>query len=1232
MSTIVSTQFLLPQAVIANGAVTGSQWSNPNDILLVDGDVAASNPNQTASDITIGNFLANLPQNAIITGLEFELIAKRGAQTSPVITLTPYLLDNTSGNDVYYPYVTPVTTDLTPDLTTIILGSPTYLFASSFTPDQINNAKLNFIANGDISIDSCLMKVYYYIPNTPSPLPPVGNSCDDCDSPIQAQPFYLALPFKSGDRYAYLQSFNYPDGTPIQYADLGSCGGSVKLVFDPGVPKIKGSNFEENAVTATWTVESNGYVKVDFININSYRGLMFHTPFTADPDLRSNHDANSKVIISDSGPFFGQYLQRCQIDSTISAPIIIENQDVPLADPAHDIDFRGAGVVTQNDLSDSHRKIVTIAGAGGTLPPQVVSVVSATSGNTQVSSLTADINISGLNRGVIIQISTEEAQTITGITVGGVAATQEAISTDVGNNLRQESWFCQNPPLGTQPIVVTMSGAAYITFGAECVNGVDPVSPIGATQSASGSSLNPNLAITTTVDYSVVIDGLGTAQTPILYTPGAGQALNWALTANADTRQGGSSVQNAGTQPDVINMQYAITQNTPWVYTAVEIVGITAAVPGSGQSAIQFDDEAGSPLGAPGTVDEYEMTGPGVVGTRVGNKVIYTISGGGGGAGGTKIGIDATDVTVGNSASVDAYTIPIPANTLGTDNAIHFRIVLSSFAAGADFLVSYGGSSIGTVSLTAAVGGQKAVLEGVLYANGAANSQKSEVAIVTATQDTNTTATQANAIDTKTIGVDSTMIQNLVVHVTTDGTGAATLKGIIVDGISDTATGGQIGIQFDDETGTPLGASGTATEFEITSATPGAVVGSRVGDKIIYAITPGGGGGGGGTKIAVDTTQINIGASTSDAYTIPIPGGILGTNNAIRFKLVNPSAGNTTGAGAGNIQVNVKYGGNNAGTVSPVMNGNSIGGNDIYIMGHILATGATNTQRGCLEIISKDTNSPSITHLADSTQNPNVDSTVAQNLVVTITTLGGDTFTCDGIIVEQISTSSSSDKKKVGVGETDDIQFFNIQYPFLGGTGVTSPTCQWDLNTGGSLESSSVIGLSTNEHFADNATTFNGLLPDFNGTNQVAKFNSGKQVIFQLLLRTVANGTQIGGVGFMEFGQFAIVTGNNLTSNNVTVAFKRDTAGQWYAKCSDNVGHTNTPITISDGKHIFRIEYDPANATPQARFYVDGTLLATVTTTVPSARTEIIGFACGSSNVGHTAVDLASAPSFSVEI
>lgn len=578
MPTIVQTGFKLAQTVISNGAVTGNEWSNPNNLLLTDGDLSESNPGAgVASDVVIGNFLAQVPANAVITGIELQIIGKAGAQTSPVLTLTPYALDNTSGTDNYYPYITPYT-GLTPELESHILGSPTYLFATAWTSDMINNFKLQFVANGDIYIDSALLNVFYYIPDEVLPPPPPPTECEDCNSPIQAQPFYLAQPFLAGDRYAYLQSFNYPDGTPIQYADLGSCGGYVTLVFDPAVPKVGTQNFEENAKTAVWETQPDGTIRLDFVDIDVFRGLMFHTPYTADPELRSGHDQNSKVIISDSAPFLGQYLQRCQIGTVVSKPIEVKKEGASIVKPAVKLNFLGNGVVVVQDGADSEQADITIPGISATTPV-VTAVGSATSGNSQVSTIQFDLLCTGVNRGIDVQISTEQLASISSITRNGIPFVRKVFATDVAHNLREEQWFQVAPSLGTFPVIITLSQAAYISAGGEALVSVNQSSPTGATATNSGTSLAPSVALVTTVDNSNIFDGLVTAQTPILYTPGTGQVLEWSFTANADTRQGSSSYLPAGSTPDSITMQYAITQNTPWVMTGLEIKGLAGAAP-----------------------------------------------------------------------------------------------------------------------------------------------------------------------------------------------------------------------------------------------------------------------------------------------------------------------------------------------------------------------------------------------------------------------------------------------------------------------------------------------------------------------------------------------------------------------------------------------------------------------------------------------------------------------------
>lgn len=577
MATIQQTGFLLPQTIISNGLTTGNQWSNPNNLLLVDGDTANSNNGQ-ASDIIVGNFNFNLPENSVITGIEMQVIGYNGGVTSPVTTLTPYAVDNTSGENLYYPYVTPFS-GFTTSLATYTLGTSSYLFATNWTVDQINNFKLQLVSNGPLFIDAVLVNVFYYV-NAPSPEPTPSDACIDCQSQIQAQPFTLALPVSNTDTSIYVNSFNLPDGTPINTSMLGACGGDIDIVMDQGHPRGNGQPFEENAKVINITPQSNGTVLLDFATITN-RALKFTTPYTHDASLISEHNAGGEVVISNNGPYYDKFLKKCQIGSLVSAPLEVDQENVLVAIPVTKLNFIGSGQSTTVDLIDPEKVNIVIPGVGGTTPPVITATNSVSSGNVQVSMLSVTLDISGLNRGAAVQISTQEIVTIVSVTIGGVSASQKAVAVDAGHDLRAEEWVCVNPPLGSQLVIVTLSSPAYLTFGAECLAGIDTVTPVGTVQSATGTSNEPILSLTTTYDNSTIIDGLCTAQVPILYIPGSGQALNWSLTANVDTRQGGSSVQSAGLEPDVILMQYSITQNTPWAYVSVEIKGITNPTPPS---------------------------------------------------------------------------------------------------------------------------------------------------------------------------------------------------------------------------------------------------------------------------------------------------------------------------------------------------------------------------------------------------------------------------------------------------------------------------------------------------------------------------------------------------------------------------------------------------------------------------------------------------------------------------
>lgn len=402
----MNTNFLTPGAVINNGVVTGNEWSSTYNIFLVDQQYTVSNG---TSDFTVGNFNINLPVGSVVNGFEFEIIGLRGAQTSPVITLDVSAYNNVNGADDYYVYPTPITT-LTETESTITIGSPTFLFSRVWTVDEANNLKLNFQANGDISLDSVLVKVYYTGPATDtlnynsltgtfqvgevvtdgitgatatvvtdngSDSMTVTNVvgyfqdgdsisggtsgatallnavtpglCIDCSSPIQVQAMYLELPFLIGETKFYLKkgSFSYPNGIPVQPGDIGSCGGVINFVFDESKRKIDGQNWEENVQvdvnTGGWTVLSSGVIEVDIVSVNN-RGLDYKGSAGHVAANMSDHDANSKVIISNNQPYNVTLLRTCQEGTLFSAPVTVQDEGINVTTYLKKMNFTGDGV------------------------------------------------------------------------------------------------------------------------------------------------------------------------------------------------------------------------------------------------------------------------------------------------------------------------------------------------------------------------------------------------------------------------------------------------------------------------------------------------------------------------------------------------------------------------------------------------------------------------------------------------------------------------------------------------------------------------------------------------------------------------------------------------------------------------------------------------------------------------------------------------------------------------
>lgn len=210
---------------------------------------------------------------------------------------------------------------------------------------------------------------------------------------------------------------------------------------------------------------------------------------------------------------------------------------------------------------------------GGIISPSVTNTSQATSGGVQVPTLTWSHTSSGIDRGLVVEIETEQLGTVTGVTYNGIPLTQQVTITDAPNNLRNEIWFLIAPPVGSYNIIVSVAPNSFLTCFAQTIEGVNQTSPVGATQTGAGSSVTPTLTLNTTADFSLIIDSLCSIGITA-YTAGAGQTSNGSeLTAS---RRGASSLQIAGSTPDAVIMNGTIVPSSPWLTTAIEIKGIAS--------------------------------------------------------------------------------------------------------------------------------------------------------------------------------------------------------------------------------------------------------------------------------------------------------------------------------------------------------------------------------------------------------------------------------------------------------------------------------------------------------------------------------------------------------------------------------------------------------------------------------------------------------------------------------
>lgn len=155
--------------------------------------------------------------------------------------------------------------------------------------------------------------------------------------------------------------------------------------------------------------------------------------------------------------------------------------------------------------------------------------------------------------------------------------------------------------------------------------------------------------------------------------------------------------------------------------------------------------------------------------------------------------------------------------------------------------------------------------------------------------------------------------------------------------------------------------------------------------------------------------KIGINSVSANTYTISIPGGTLGVDNAVRFTLLIDTSGwslPSSGASSG-VDVIASYGGQTF-TFNYTKSGGSTITKAFTVDGYIIANGATNSQKGIsTSAVTKDVTggsagTESITPGYNTSMT--VDSTVDQDLIITIAGTGAHSgsVSFESIIVESI--------------------------------------------------------------------------------------------------------------------------------------------------------------------------------------------------------------------------------------
>ncbi|NIQ10003.1 MAG: hypothetical protein GWO23_10115 [Gammaproteobacteria bacterium] len=209
----------------------------------------------------------------------------------------------------------------------------------------------------------------------------------------------------------------------------------------------------------------------------------------------------------------------------------------------------------------------------------------STGSDTSTTTVSATHTCAGSDRCVVVVASgirnQETDWSWSTVTYDGESMTkqqEDGGNRSTGRDMRTSIWTLLDPPTTASATVTATASGASILSASIAVISFANVSAVGASNVAKGTSTAPSVSVTTTVENSWLVGGVGAAeQSAVSDTPGTGVTERWDFEApgnytNDDHNSMGG--HRAATTTGSYAFAYTIPDSDYWQAVAVEITPI----------------------------------------------------------------------------------------------------------------------------------------------------------------------------------------------------------------------------------------------------------------------------------------------------------------------------------------------------------------------------------------------------------------------------------------------------------------------------------------------------------------------------------------------------------------------------------------------------------------------------------------------------------------------------------